>query len=815
MKVSYNWLKNYLDSEVDSNQLLEALPLLGFDVEETEVKGPPTMEHVCVGQVLSYEQHPNADRLRLCKVTTDTKETIHSIICGATNFKEGDKVMVALPGAILPGNFKIKKSKLRGVESEGMLCSAKELNIGQDHEGIMILDASIELGTPINAVFKDTDIIFDLEITPNRVDVLSHIGLARELAARFSVKVKLPEVSPLTNKEQFQPNVLLESLELESSNLCPEYSVVCMDKVSVSQSPDWLVEKIEMIGLRSVNNIVDVTNFVLHETGQPLHAFDADKIKGKSLRIRTAEAGEKITTLDGKDRDLVEGMLVISDAEKPLVIAGVMGSESAEVDLNTKSIVLESAYFNAGSIRKTARRLGLSTDSSYRFERGVDPLGLAYAIERATQLILEVAGGERISDRMTLGSVNYTDRSIAFSPSKMCTFIGFDVGNEAIISAFTALGLHLEDVDSSIWKVTVPSYRGDLSRAVDLYEEFIRIYGTDRIPPTEDHVRGVNTQDHPIYSFNDSVANYLCGRGFNEAFSYTLRDVKEFHYFFGEAHADTQSLSLSNPLQSDQSHLRTSLLPGLLDVLTLNHARQNFENQFFERGRVFKNYDGQLIELISVGFVAFSKNLNRTWLERAPFDFYKAKKLVEDLVDLIPVKVATGALEPILENQFWQAGHSAHFGSIKKEKYEISVGLLNVKSLKERWDLSEPVLAGSLLVHPELFERKHKSSKYEALSNQPASHKDLSLIVDAHVLSQEVQLSIERFAKKVTEGFQCESVQVFDVYQGKGLESDKKSFAVSMTFRAKDRTLKDSEVNKAFEKIQEKVSSETAYLIRK
>lgn len=815
MKVSYNWLKNYLSSEVDSAQLLEALPLLGFDIEETEVKGPPIMDHVVVGQVLAYEQHPNADRLRLCKVATDDNGSTHAIICGAKNFNEGDKVMVALPGAILPGDFKIKKSKLRGVASEGMLCSAKELNIGQDHDGIMILDPSTEIGTPVNAIFQDADIIFDLEITPNRVDVLSHIGVARELAARFEVAVNIPENSPLEEEKHFESNALLASLTIEESSLCPEYSVVCIENVRVSESPDWLVEKLEAVGLRSVNNVVDVTNFVLHEMGQPLHAFDADKIGGKSLRVRRAKNGEKITTLDGKERILEEGMLVIADEKTPLVIAGVMGSEAAEVDVNTKSVILESAYFNASSIRKTARSLGLSTDSSYRFERGVDPLGLTYGMERATQLILETAGGHLLGNRMTIGSVNHSEMSIDFSPTKMSAFIGFEVEDAAIVSAFTALGFVVKRTDNSLWKVTVPSYRGDLTRDVDLYEEFIRIYGTDKIPSTSNHVKGVSTQDHPIYRFNDVLAKYLSGRGFNEAFSYTLRDVKEFKYLFGESHADTVGLNLSNPLQTDQSHLRCSLIPGLLDVLTLNHSRQNFENKFFERGRVFKNYEGQLIEMVSVGFVAFSKNLNRNWLERAPFDFFEAKKIVEDLVDLIPVNVPKMVLEPIEESRFWQANHSAQFGSIEKEKYELSVGLLNVKSLKEKWNLSETVFAGSLLLHPDLFERKHKVSKYEALSNQPASHKDLSLIVDANVLSREVQVAIERFAKKAAEGFSCESVQIFDVYEGEGLESGKKSFAVSMTFRAKDRTLKDSEVNKAFEKIQEKVSGDTSYQIRK
>ena len=392
MKISYNWLQNYLDLSATSVEAIaEMLPLLGFDVESIERLGPPQLEHVVVGEVVEYSQHPNADRLRCCKVRTGHETPLHSIVCGAKNFEVGDKVMVALPGAVLPGDFKIKQSKLRGEPSEGMLCSAKELELGHDHDGILIVDAEQTLGRPLNQVFSDCDMVLNLEVTPNRVDVLSHIGTARELAARLGCSVRYPKIqSSRINASLGQ--LLLKGVQVKVPEACPHYTAQCIRGVEVKSSPKWLQSAIEAIGLRSVNNVVDVTNYVLHETGQPLHAFDASKIQGGSCSFVSLSLEELITTLDGKERSLSSDMMVIADAHDALVVAGVMGSQRAEVDSSTTDIVLESAYFEASQVRATARRLGISTDSSYRFERGVDPMGIDYARQRAADLILEVAG---------------------------------------------------------------------------------------------------------------------------------------------------------------------------------------------------------------------------------------------------------------------------------------------------------------------------------------------------------------------------------------------------------------------------------------
>ena len=819
MKISYNWLKNYIDLdpvEHSPEVLQEVLPLLGFDIEEIEKLGPPQLNNVVVGQVLEFEQHPDADRLRCCKVSTGKEGEVHDIVCGAKNFVQGDHVMVALPGAVLPGNFKIKASKLRGQPSAGMMCSSKELQVGQDHDGIMILDQSIALGTPVNDLYTDGDTVLNLEITPNRVDVLSHIGVARELAAKFGLAVKYPEVKASTeNASNGEP--LISGVEVSSPEACPHYTTVSIKGVKVGPSPKWLKDAIEATGQRSINNVVDVTNYVLHETCQPLHAFDAAKIKGGKLVVRMASEGEKITTLDDVERKLNANMAVVADSERALVVAGVMGSVDAEVDDSTTDIVLEAAYFAPTSVRATARKLGLSSDSSYRFERGVDPKGVTYASLRAVDLILEVAGGTVDGNLIEEGAEPPTITEVALCPDRVRKFIGFDISDQEMQAVLESLGLgvaiHGAADGSPRWEVSIPSFRQDLQRDVDLIEEIIRVYGTNRIPESEVVARGISTEDHRIYTVNESVADYLTGQNFNEAYLYSLRDPEETQFFFGDG--GFKVLALDNPLQSDQSHMRPSLIPGLLDVLKLNKARGTGASRFFERGHVYREVKGEMVELISVSFVILADQVSREWRQREVADFYTARTLAGNILDLAGTASSKLNYNPIAECKLWQGGQSAYAGDFAKMGFEATVGLLNVATLKDRWDIDQAVIAGSVLMTPKFFERKAKRGRHSVISNQPASSKDLALIVDQAVLAGQVQNDVAKFAKKATQGFNCESVRVFDVYQGEGLPEGKKSLAVSMSFRAADRTLKDKEVNTAFESIQKLIAEQTDYQIRK
>lgn len=819
MKISYNWLKNYIDLdpvEHSPEVLSEVLPLLGFDIEEYEKLGPPPLEHVVVGQVQSYGQHPNADRLRVCKVVTEAGGAPHDIVCGAKNFIEGDRVMVALPGAVLPGDFKIKKSKLRGEPSEGMLCSAKELKIGQDHDGIMLLDSDLPLGTPINEVFADGDTVFDLEITPNRVDVLSHLGVARELAARFKLEVKVPEVQASTENES-EGDALISAVEVSATETCPYYTAMCIKGVKVGPSPKWLKDAIEATGQRSINNIVDVTNYVLHETCQPLHAFDAAKIEGGKLIVRAAAEGETITTLDEIERSLEPSIAVIADAERPLVVAGVMGAVDAEVDAGTTDVVLEAAYFNPSAIRATSRKLGLSSDSSYRFERGVDPQGVTYASLRAADLILEVAGGRIDGKRIEVGCELETIGEVDLRPDYVRRFVGFELSNEAMRTVLESLGMsvavHNEATDSERWTVSIPSYRGDLAREVDLIEEIVRLCGTEKIPESAVVARGISDADDRIYSVNNRIAGYLAGQNFNEAYLYSLRGPEETKFFFGES--SYRVLALDNPLQSDQSHLRASLIPGLLDVLRLNSARGTEATRFFERGHVYREVNGTMVELVSVGFVILADQITREWRQREVADFYTARNLCENILELAGQPAAKLSFSPIEDCRLWQSGHAAECGDFSKMDFAVTAGLLNVATVKERWDIKSAVIAGSILMKPKFFERKDRRGRHKGVSNQPASSKDLALIVDQSVLAGTIRNEVAKFAKKMAQGFEPEQVRIFDLYEGGGLPEGKKSVALSMTFRAKDRTLEDKEINAAFEGVQKLIEEKTDYIVRR
>ncbi|MFP4435530.1 MAG: phenylalanine--tRNA ligase subunit beta, partial [Phycisphaerae bacterium] len=481
MQLSRQWLERYvaLDGKSDS-ELEEALTLIGFEVEGIEHFGLPPIQNLVVGQVLSREPHPNADRLGVCSVDAGESQP-RQIVCGASNYKVGDKVPVALPGAVLPGDFKIKESKLRGVESAGMMCSARELGLGKDHEGLLILGGDPAPGTPLSELFEGQDTIFDIEVTPNRPDCLSHLGMARELAAYFDRELRFPEVKTSANdpfREVGEP--LIERVRVESEEECPLYYAFSMRGVKIGPSPDWLKRALESVGLRPINNVVDVTNFVLLETGQPLHAFDAAKIQGGELRVRQARKGEKLITLDDKARELSTQMTVIADAERPLVIAGVMGSVDAEVDNSTTDIVLEAAFFRSRFIRQTSRRLALSTDSSYRFERGVDPAGTEWAACRAMDLILEVAGGQISGGPIQVGEPPEIRAEIVLCPDEVRRLCGFGPEDAVVRQTLERLELEVRELDRDAegrtrWNVAIPSFRRDLERPVDLVEEFLRI----------------------------------------------------------------------------------------------------------------------------------------------------------------------------------------------------------------------------------------------------------------------------------------------------------------------------------------------------
>lgn len=800
MKLSYNWLKEYVNLSATPEEVADVLPMLGLEVEEIENTGLPPFQNLVVGEVLSREQHPDADRLGVCMVKTDPDVEPRQIVCGATNYQIGDRVPVALPGCVLPGDFEIKAGKLRGVESHGMMCSAKELGLGEDHAGLLILEQRPEIGTPINEVFPGGDTVFEIELTANRGDCLSQIGVARDLAAFFNSTVQLPEV----NLHAPEGEPLISSVEVTTES-CPYYTAWSIRGVKIAPSPSWLKARIEAVGLRPINNVVDITNYVLMETGQPLHAFDAKKIKGGKLVVRQATEGESITTLDEKKHTLSAEMMVIADAERPLVIAGVMGSLDAEVDDSTSDIVLESAWFSPGSVRGTARKLNLSTDSSYRFARDVDPAGVDLWGRRAIDLILEIAGGELAGPCIVHGEAPRGDRVIEISGDYVRGKCGYLPADEDIVDVFTRLGFTVRGQGGE-WTVTVPSCRPEVDRPIDLVEEFVRINGTLNIPAKPVTAQGLHRHDAPLAIFNHKAQDLLAAKGFQECCHYSLVDGEQL-ITWESAEAESV-LALANPLTSEMSHLRASLIPGLLKALKLNRSHGNAPRRFFETGRVFKSQKSALVEMASAAFVIAVDEPERTWKTPEAPDFYKAKALLEELASLAGANAVGWKL---VEGQaLWQDGHAA----TATGKAELAAGLLSIELLKA-YDLDGLVLAGELIFAPERLKGgAAKPAAFQPFSDFPGTERDLALLVDAKEPAEQVRAALEKAARKtVGKAFELSAVRVFDVYEGKGLPEGKKSLALSLKFRAVDRTLKDKEVNEAFDKIQAAMKS-AGYEIR-
>jgi len=808
VKVSLNWLKRYIDLEESPKEIADSLTLLGFEVDDIETSGAPALEKVVVGEVLQRERHPNADKLGVCRVDCGFELGERSIVCGATNFTVGDRVPVALPGAELPGGFKIKRSKLRGVDSDGMMCSGKEIGVGEDHAGLLILDGRPELGKPINEVLSKGDVVFNLEVTPNRPDCLSHFGIARELSAWYRRELKYPEAGKLPGAGS--GSSVFGGVCVEAAEDCHLYTARVIRGVRIGPSPEWLKEALSSIGLRSTNNVVDVTNFVMHELGNPMHAFDARDIEGGRIVVRHAAEGERMITLDGQERVLSSRMPVIADECKALAVAGVMGGQNSEIKDDTSDIVLEVASFRASAIRWVAKSLGLSTDSSYRFERGVDPLSLRAASDRAASLIAELSGGAVCEELHVVGSEQRAATEIALSPDWVRKKSGFEITDAEIREALELLNLTVSSASATAWTVAVPSYRSDLVRPVDLLEEALRLYGTHRIPGGPVRATATSACDSPITEFNRGASALLAGQGFSEAVNYTLRSAQE-QASWGQG-TDADSLALLNPISEDQTQLRDGLLPGLLEVLRLNQSRKTGAYRFFETGRVFRTINGRLMEMVSVAFIECNAGTARTWKPRAYEDFYSVKKRVAELAALAGLDLQKFRIRGAEESdQAWQPGHGALYEE-PKAGFFCELGLMNLERVK-KMDISGEVLAGQFCYLPERL-RRGKRIGFRPFSLYPASVRDLALLVGADVLAADVLKAVSKIASKAAKGFEVEAVELFDLYQGKGLPEGKKSLAISMTFRSAERTLKDKEVNQAFEAIQLQIKGSTDYTIR-
>jgi phenylalanyl-tRNA synthetase beta chain len=790
MKVSLNWLKELVTLPEGPNAvdtLSDLLTKAGVEVEGVEHQGV-SIDKVVVAQVLESTQHPNADRLSVCRVD-DGSGSPRQIVCGAKNYKVGDKVPLALPGAVMPGDFKIKVGKLRGVESEGMMCSAKELGLPEGADGLLILPAESVTGTPISELFP-ADTILDLEVTPNRPDLLSHTGMAREIATLLKQPLRLPaalESLPLAE------SVAAELVAPEAKHACPFYTVRRISGVTVAPSPEWLRAKLEAVGLRAINNVVDITNYVMLELGQPLHAFDAAKVSG-GIRLRLAAEGEKIVALDGKTYALTARQLVIADSAAPLAIAGVMGGQESGVSDATTDLLLESAWFTPAEVRKTSRELNLSSDSSYRFERGVDPELALRASARAVQLILEVAGGKADTNVSTSGTPAPGARTVPFRLERCHAVLGAKVPQEQVEQILTGFGL--TKVDGG-W--VAPSFRQDLAREIDLIEEIARVIGIEAIPSRfQSRFFNSSTADKQ-HDQASKLRRTLAAQGFNEARSLTLISEKAQAAFPSNA-----VLRVKNPLNEEQVILRPSLIPGLLGAVAHNIRNGSRTLRLFELGRVFsaKTAASDREEHTSVALVITGTVQAPSWKD--------AKPLAADIFDL---KGALAALN-LGELTFTPAaaGHPALALTLEIQRAGKTIGLAGqlLPAQARELDATSPVLVAELDL--DSLHAAPADKRFTELPKYPAVTRDVAVIAPLEVAHGAVEATLLGAGEPLLAG-----VELFDLFtdaSGEKIPADKKSLAYALTYRSLERTLTAEEVTQAHTRLKDQLKAELAVTFR-
>jgi phenylalanyl-tRNA synthetase beta chain len=779
MKFSVNWLRELVDLPQNPEDIAELLTRAGIETKKIETRGA-NIENVVVSQIKASSRHPNADRLTVCEVD-DGSGTKRQIVCGATNFKVGDKVPLALPGANLPNGTEIRKSKLRGVESEGMLCSPIELGLGQDASGLLILSPEAKVGTPIADLFP-VDTILDVEITPNRGDLLSHFGLAREVAALLGRPLRLPPAGEA-------PALQKSGVNITANRECPFFSLRKVENVKVGPSPQWLRAKIESVGIRSINNIVDISNFVMLELGQPTHAFDADKLKG-GINVRLARGGEKFLALDGKTYSLKADNCVIADQERAVGIGGVMGGEETGVTESTKNILLEAAYFLPANIRRTARDLNLQSDASYRFERGVDPDMILRASQRAAELMREIADGTPAKEIHIAGDLPANPAGVSLSYEKCDRVIGVAIDPKTVDQFLTRLGLRktVGTSKSATWKI--PSYRRDLQRDVDLIEEVLRAYGIDKIPGrTRGRFMesGKADQTHDVETL--FLRERLAGCGLSEVRTSKLISRSASTLSGG-------AIELRNPLSEDHVALRPNLISGLLDVLERNIRAGAESVSIFEIGRVFisqaERDEERHLGILLWGNVASASNW-RSQIRRS--------------LDLFDLK---GTLESIVSN--------LSFGPAKRSDSALAVEIFcDDKSIGFGGQLSadKSSATGSVFiaeVNLDRFPMGGAAKKFRELDRYPSITRDIAMIVPEKLTHAEIL----RVIKETSEPL-LETVQLFDLFEGsEGTppSASGKSLAYRLTYRAKNRTLTNEEVNAAHAKIRERLRRELGVTLR-
>lgn len=793
MKISLNWIQNFINLDgIPTDQIVAKLTMSGLEVEEI-IDQRRMYENFIVGEVIEKTKHPNADKLSLCKVNTGSLNL--DVVCGAPNVEQGQKIVLATEGAIIPqSGFKIKKTKIRGVESNGMICSEAELNLSNDHSGIIVLPENAVVGMSISNALNLDDVILEIAITPNRPDALSQIGVARDIAAIFGLEVQTP-----TQEKEISSGISindLASIEVLDIENCPRYSAKVIQNVEVKESPEWLKTKVEAVGLRSINNIVDVTNFILFELGQPLHAFDLDNLSGKKIIVKKAGDNNKFTTLDSKKRTLLSDTLLICDAEKGVAIAGVMGGENSEVTKSTKNILLESAYFNPVSIRKTAKSLGLSTDASYRFERGTDPNITVFAVNRAAQLIQQVAGGTIAEGVIDVYPNSIQEKKIVLRYSRVDKILGYKIEVDSIEKILKALGFGLEKKTDISIDVTIPTFRPDIEREIDLIEEIARIDGYDNIPTVPRVSIAIKKQEDET-AYADNLRDISTSIGFYEIISNSLQSEKI-------ASVIGNPIKMLNPQSADMAYLRSSLIPGALLVLAKNINSGEKNIRLFEIGKVFnkknndiKSFDDFTEEEKLILLVSGKAEAKEWFSNERLYDFYDIK----GAVDSISIKKS---LDSFLNDSYNHDGNNI-FDYIFTKNFnniEVGVGGKLSKELLSIFDINQEVFCFEFSIE-QMKKIQIKEKKYSELLKYPKVVKDFAFVVDKKIGYGEIKAYIEKNSSSL-----LKKVSLFDKFESEQLGVDKKSLAFSLEYFNVERTLTDEEVEKDFFGLIEKIKNE-------
>lgn len=797
MKISYNWLKQFLDIDLEAEKVGNILTDLGLEVEGIEtvesVKG--SLKGVLVGKVLTCEKHPNADRLKITTVDLGYGEPVQ-IVCGAPNVDIGQKVPVATIGTKLydsEGNdFIIKKGKIRGEESHGMICAEDELGLGLSHDGILVLDKNIEIGKQASEVFNLTsDQVFEIGLTPNRADAMSHFGVARDLRAGLLQQgTDIELITPSVSNFDVDIRKLKIDVEVEDSEQVPRYVGIVITDIKVEDSPKWMQEKLKAIGLTPINNIVDITNYVLHEFGQPLHAFDAAKIKGSKILVKNLPTDTKFTTLDGVERKLNKEDIMICDGDStPLCIGGVYGGLDSGVTENTTSIFLESAYFNPVFIRKTAKRFGLNTDASFRFERGIDPNITEYALKRASILIEDLAGGNIASEITDIYPTKIEDHQVRLSYQNAFRLIGEDISTDSIKDILASLDIKINNHTETGLGLTIPAYRVDVTREADIVEEILRVYGYNNITTSPKLNTSLSYSDKiDENKIQNLVANQLVSQGFMEVMSNSLTTPKYSNY--SDRLNESHNVEILNPLSTDLCVLRQSLLFSGLEVVAYNINRKNNKLKLFEFGKTYHKYESGYSEQKLFSLLISGNRSNETWLNTTKkSDFFFIKGVISTILERIGIGQVNS--KPT-KNDIFSEGISLQMG----KKRIVDFGVVKSSILKE-FGIKQEVLYADFSWDNIIKIINNKSIKIIDLPKFPSVKRDLALLIESDISFEEIYKLAFQVEKKL-----LQSVDLFDVYEGDKLPVNKKSYAVSFILQDETKTLNDKQIDKIMQKLQ-------------